>query len=481
MIYEPGFIRPRLETDNPDIDRAFAIAVDDLLLNVAPFRDGLLERPEPVILAGKGYDTPWTRDAAINVWNGAGLLLPRVSKNTLLSVLAAGEKGPRAGGQYWDAVIWTLGAWHYWLYTHDEAFYELSKAATVNTLEYFEATEFDADRGLFRGPACYGDGVSAYPDCYAAGDSGILSFTQAFPDRVVHPGYGIPIYTLSTNCLYCEAYRVAHRMTGDSTYLEKAAALKRAINEAFWNEEKGLYDYALDDAGRCDAQEALGMSFALMFSIAEETRAQRILASMVVTPQGVPCLYPSFERYRALGYGRHSGTVWPHAQAFWATAAAPRSAAAFERELLALTRNVLREGQFYEIYHPETGLPYGGVQENHGAMEANWVSQPHQTWSATGYLRMILSGLIGLEFGEDGVRVRPTPIDSVRALRLSGLRWRGRALSVYIDDFSKTAVISDKAQGANPMDDAVLLSLSLGTSETTASNPNMPASATGDL
>ena len=437
---------PVLKTDNPAIDRAFALALDNLVSNVAPFRDGLLDAPAPVILAGGGYDTPWTRDAAINVWNGGGLLLPEVSKNTLLSVVTTDENGPRAGGQYWDAIIWVIGAWHYWLYTGDREFYDFSKQVTVNSLRYFEASEYDPAVGLFRGPACYGDGVSAYPDRYATGDSGILSFVEAFPERKVSPGYGIPIFTLSTNCLYCEACRIAGRMTGDKAYFDKAEALKRAINDTFWNESRGLYDYALDDVGRCDAQEALGMAFALMFDIAGDARAARILKNMVVTPQGIPVLYPSFERYRALGYGRHSGTVWPHAQAFWATAVVGRSPAAFEYELAALTRNALRDGQFAELYHPETGVPYGGVQELNGAMEPNWVSQPRQTWSATGYVRMILGGLMGMSFGEDGLRLRPAGTSLVHELRLTGLNWRGRRLDIEIRDFDQTAFVPQEGE-----------------------------------
>ena len=334
-----------------------------------------------------------------------------------------------------------VGAWHYWLYTGDQAFYDFSKQVIVNSLHYFENTEYDPAAGLFRGPACYGDGVSAYPDRYAAGDSGILSFPEEFPQYRVRPGYGIPIYTLSTNCLYREAYRIAWRMTGDGAWLDKSERMKDAINAAFWNEARGLYDYALDWEGRCESQEALGMSFALMFDVADGAQAGRILKNMVVTPQGVPVLYPSFERYRALGYGRHSGTVWPHAQAFWATAVAGRDPAAFEYELLALTRNALRDGQFYELYHPETGVPYGGVQELNGEMEPHWVSQPRQTWSATGYLRMILGGLIGLCFEEDGIRVAPTAVDSVHALTLTGLPWRNRVLNLTIRDFNGKAFI----------------------------------------
>lgn len=423
---------PRFESDNPDIDRAYRIAIDDLVANIELFRDGLLAEAAPCIIAGKGYDTPWTRDAAINVWNGAGLLFPEASRNTLLSVLTRDGYGLRVGGQYWDAVIWAVGAWHYWLYTGDRDFYELAREAVVNTLRFFEDTEYDAARGLFRGPACYGDGVAAYPDRYAAGDSFILAFRDVHPEKCVNMGYGMPMFTLSTNCLYCEAYRVAERMTGDAAYARKAERLKAAINGAFWDAARGTYRYLLDDEGSCDAQEALGLSFALGFGIADAEQAARIVDGAIVTPNGMPCLYPSFRRYDAYGFGRHSGTVWPHAQAFWADAAAAYRPEALEHELVALTRNALREGFFSEIYHPITGMPYGGAQETGGRIRADWVSQPRQTWSATGYLRMLLFGVLGLRFEEDGFTLSPKKLDSVGRARLTGLKWRDMTIDIDI-------------------------------------------------
>ena len=84
-------IIPSLETDNPTLNEAFRIAIGDLLGNVSPGRRsanlfGLPSRT-PLILAGLHYDTPWTRDAAINAWNGASLIMPEVSRNTLCSVI----------------------------------------------------------------------------------------------------------------------------------------------------------------------------------------------------------------------------------------------------------------------------------------------------------------------------------------------------------------------------------------------------------
>ena len=432
---------PVFETDNAGINRAYRLAVEDLLVNIEPFRDGLLKEAAPCILAGRGYDTPWTRDTAINIWNGAGLLAPEAALNTLLSVLTEDAQGVRVGGQYWDAIIWVVGAWHYWLYTADAAFYPLLREATVNSLRYFEATEFDPARGLFRGPACYGDGVAAYPDRYVAGESFILTFREAYPEKCVQTGYGMPMFALSTNCLYYEAYRIAHRLTGNAACAQKAEALKDAINREFWDDSRGTYRYLVDAEGGCDAQEALGLSFALIFGIASDRQAASILRHVKRTANGMPCLYPGFSRYDALGYGRHSGTVWPHAQAFWADAAAGREPECLNFELAALTRNALREGFFSEIYHPDTGLPYGGIQESGGIANDQWRSQPRQTWSATGYIRMLFFGLAGLRFDEDGFSASPRKIDSVHEMHIRGLRWRDMTIDIDASEFSGGAKI----------------------------------------
>ena len=423
---------PALETDNYAVNRAWQLAVDDLLYNVCLYQDGLLKQKEPVILAGGGYDTPWTRDAAINTWNAGGILIPEVAKNTLLSVLTEENGTVRVGGQYWDAIIWVIGAWNYWLYTGDADFYPLMKECAGNSLAYFEETEWDKDMGLFRGPACYGDGIAAYPDRYVAGGSGIMAFPKVYPERCAEKGVGIPIFTLSTNCLYAESYRLAFVMTGKDEYREKSESLKARINEVFWNEESGLYDYAVDKWGREERQEALGESFAILFGIADERKKESILNHIKVSGQGITCLYPGYERYLPYGMGRHCGSVWPFAQAFFGDAAAKSRPDRLAFELRNLTRNALRSGQFAEIYHPRTGEPCGGVQEAGGPIQNVWVSQPRQTWSATGYLRMLLLDVAGLRFEEGGIRICPVKIPEISSLSLKGLRYRDAVIDLTI-------------------------------------------------
>jgi hypothetical protein len=108
---------PALRTNNRTLNDAYRIAIGDLVGNVMPFKSGLLERPAPVILAGLDYGRPWTRDASINAWNGASLIMPEIARNTLLSVVERSDGGIRIGGQYWDCIVWATGAWHHYLYT----------------------------------------------------------------------------------------------------------------------------------------------------------------------------------------------------------------------------------------------------------------------------------------------------------------------------------------------------------------------------
>ena len=70
---------PFLVTDNDAVNKAYRIAIADLQANILPFKDGLLDEEKPVIIAGLGYVTPWTRDAAINTGNAGGIICPEIS------------------------------------------------------------------------------------------------------------------------------------------------------------------------------------------------------------------------------------------------------------------------------------------------------------------------------------------------------------------------------------------------------------------
>ncbi|MGA2257739.1 MAG: hypothetical protein ABSG53_24010 [Thermoguttaceae bacterium] len=434
---------PTLNTDNATINEAFRIAIGDLMGNVVPCKDGLLDKPVPVILAGLDYNTPWTRDASINAWNGASLIIPEVARNTLLSVLTRSNGKVRIGGQYWDCIVWTTGAWNHYLYAGDREFLALALDATRNSLTYFEQTEFDANDNLFRGPA-WSDGIAAYPDEYAdaGGSSGILDWPKHNPGKVSKPGYGIPMKALSTNCLFYNAYVTAGKIalelkaSVDPQWEVKAANLKQAINTRLWNEATGCYRVLVGPLGNCDQQEGLGSSYALLFGIAEGARADSVFSHQHVTPAGLPCGWPNLPRYESkdgMSFGRHIGTVWPQIQGFWADAAARAGhSKVFAHELFNLSAHAARDKQFAEIYHPITGRIYGGLQENGGKGIILWQATSRQTWAATAYLRMVFLGLAGLRVETAGVRFQPCLPNGVSFVELRNLAYRRMTLDVTV-------------------------------------------------
>ncbi len=434
------FIESSLRT----VTNASRIALGDLFGNITLYKDGLLSEKCPCIMAGINYGTPWTRDTAINTWNCAGLLLPETAKNTLLAVLEKRDDKIVIGDQYWDAIIWSIGAWWYYLYTGDRDFLRLAHEATKNSIAFFEETEFSQDFGLFRGPACYGDGVSAYPDVYAQtnGSSSILDWPMHNSSNKAPTGYGIPIHSLSTNCLYHEAYRIVNLMSLElgvsptKEYEAKRVQLNRAIQKYLWDPSLGHFRYIADKFGGSEYQEGIGHSLAILFNIATAEQTRSILQNQHITNSGIPCVWPTFKRYSALGqgvYGRHSGTVWPHIQALWGCASlAEGNRAHFDKEFFRLTEFANRDFQFTEIYHPDNGMPYGGVQEDIGKGIRSWHSCGRQTWSATGYLRMILHGICGLNFSEKGIRFTPYLPDEMSAISVSGVPYRKMILTVNL-------------------------------------------------
>ncbi len=434
---------PLLATDNPTIDRAYRIALGDLTGNIRLHQSGLLTRPAPVVLAGLDYGTPWTRDASINSSNAVSLLAPDVARNTLRAVLEEDSGGVRIGGQYWDAIVWAIGAWDHYLCTGDRVFLKQALAATTNTLAQRERTEWDARTGLFRGPG-WSDGVAGYPARYTNpnGSSAILDWPTQHSDKKVAPGVGIPIEALSTNCLYYRAYVVAGKMarelgrSPDPTWAAKATALQRAINRQLWDPETGLYRYFIDPWKGCDYQEGLGHAYAILFAVADPRQVRSIFQHLHVAPAGLPCQWPSFPRYAAKdgqAFARHSGTVWPQIQAFWAEAAARHGRSdLLGHELYQLARHAVRDSQFTEIYHPLTGEIYGGMQEAGQRGIIQWRATSRQTWAATALLRMVFRGLAGMRFERDRLAFQPCIPKGIARLRLEHIPYRSMTIDLLV-------------------------------------------------
>lgn len=449
---------PILKTSNDTVAGVFHIALGNIISNIRVRNRAESTEVKPLLWAGLDYGGAWTRDAAINVWNGVGLLLPEISKNTLMEVLSSNTSKLIITGQYWDKMIWSSGAWNYYLYTGDKVFLSTAYEAIVNTMEQMEKDEFDQSLNLFRGAAVFGDGIGAYDDKYIKidGYEGNLYTTASIEkwarskdniDKKSVVGGGLPMMCLSTNCVYYETYRILSHMEKtlgkkvNPVWQKKAENMKTAINKHFWNNAKGNYYYYIDPWSKCDYQEGMGISLAILFGIADNEQKELIFKNTYVAPAGIPSVWPCFPRYydeKKQTYGRFSGVIWPHVQGFWTEAAAKNGKwEKFTYDFKQLTVNAYRGKQFREIYHPVTGLPYGGMIENIHVRPLG--TSPHevestniQTWSASAYLSMVLKGLVGMEFSESGIDFHPYIPSEFRNFSLLNIPYRNTVLNITI-------------------------------------------------
>ena len=141
----------------------------------------------------------------------------------------------------------------------------------------------------------------------------------------------------------------------------------------------------------------------------------------------------TYDRYKqGDDLGRHSGTIWSFINSFYANEALKAGKNdVFTNEFRMLTDKAVRDGQFYEIYHPVTGMPYGGIQEpvRNGAY-SRLKSCEHQLWSATGYMSMIINGIGGLQ---SNLEFRPTNVPGIEFIEIEGFKCKRGSLDRRLD------------------------------------------------
>ena len=449
-VDEAGGARPRLSFDRPELQATVAAAYGDALSNlldrntVRPAKPGdqdrlgrLADPPGTFIRAGGGYDQPWTRDASLNSWFAGSLLEPAVARNTLWAVCQRRPDGTvvvQQDDQWWDQCIWVVAAWHHYAVTGDRAFLTDAYPVAAATLATLRRDHLNPAYGLYMGPAFFADGIAAYPPPeYDA--SNHSSF-------VLDHRHTRELMVLSTNCVYRQAYRCAARMAreagrpaAEAADLDRQSdALAEAINRHLWSPQRQAYAYFLSgagpDAGQSSfATEGAGQSFAILFDVADGTRAAALVRQMHVEPKGVVALWPNLPQFDDQHLGRHNVMIWPLVNGLWATAAAKAGAVdAYAAEVTRVADLVLgSHGNFYEIYNPRTGRPDGGWQTG-----GHWGPVPDQTWSATAYLAAVHRGLFGMAFEPDGLHLAPALPAAWGPVTLADLRYRRMTLSIRL-------------------------------------------------
>jgi hypothetical protein len=447
---------PALSFADPKTQQSLGSAYNDALKNLLDIntvsydpiqsdQTGLIsDSPDTIVRAGAAYATSWTRDASVNSWNAASLIEPAVARNTLWSVINRqpdGELVIQQDDEWWDQAIWIIAAWNHFLITGDQAFLANAYETARESLRVLKESHYNAAFGLFEGPAFFNDGIAGYPEPPANPTESLGTFVLDYPNAD-------KIMALSTNCIYYEAYRLTGQMatvlgkpaTEIMEFTQMAISLKSAINEKFWITRTGLYGYLLEGSHGAENshdttaildpfEEGSGLSFAILFDIADAKMARSILEKAHVQSHGIVDVYPNFPRYSDSRPGRHNQIVWPLVEGFWAEAAAKdRNEEVFAREVSNLAKlDSSSNGHFFEIYNAETGAVDGGWQAG-----LHMDSEPDQTWSATAYLRMIYNGLFGMCYSTNGIEFRPLLPSGWGDVTMSGFNYRNATFDIRL-------------------------------------------------
>jgi len=375
--------------------------------------------------AGGGYDTPWTRDSAINTWQAAAWLAPKVAKETLLMVVDS--ERVVWDTQWWDQVIWVIGARELALVTGERAWAEQAYRIGVATLERLDERCLAGD--LYRGPAVMADGITGYPP--ALHDPELAAESFVLEHAATHN-----LHALSTNALYVLALAALADLAevigaNPHPWRRRSTELAAHVRERFWLEEENRFGYLIVEGELTTEQEGLGLALAILSGAATRGQARAIVAGVRRAPRGVPAVWPSFPGYDLDHFGRHGAALWPMIMGVWAQAvAATGDAVTFGAELDRLCSLFEGSGgEFLEVYHPVTGLPDGGWQSGR-----HWRSEPDQTWSATTFLGTVLHGLAGLRPTPSGLEVHPCLPPGSGELHLLGVPWRGKLLDLDLNE-----------------------------------------------
>lgn len=293
---------------------------------------------EKSVIAGYHWFGDWGRDTMISLH---GLLLMRgkyeEAREVLLSYAQYVNQGviPNRFPDFGetpeyntvDASLWYINAVYEYLEYSDDV-------KTVETVLYPVLKKI---LKFYREGTHYGIRMDRDGLIRAGAGNVALTWMDARVQEVpVTPRHGKPV---EVNALWYNALMIGATLAGrfgESKLKEEYSALASRVavsfNEAFWCQEKYLYDVVFSD-GNKDASLRPNQLFAisLPFAVLDETRWKEILRAVeeeLLTPYGLRTLSPKDPMYISVYEGDpekrdasyHQGTVWPWLMGAYVTA-----------------------------------------------------------------------------------------------------------------------------------------------------------------
>lgn len=396
----PGIDRfPVLKSGWPTVDAAYGVALDVLHRNGA---DEFISDPgdrgqwQAGFFMGKTFGFGvWMRDSTHVALRMGNLLDPEVARRTLLRTTRDGIDNGCDG-----ILMPIVGLWDYYLATGDLGAVREAWGNLKDRIGKIDA-QFDPARGLVK--AAHSTSNDAFSEPEAGG------------------------FALGTEAYFLLAYQAMAElgplMEEDGAQVrawkEREDLLRANIQREYWSESAGFFTTGPRGSEGYEKEfwESSGQELAIWprFRIASPAQRRRVLdrlPEVAMNEFGVDVFpyRPEVDHFRGAGW-----VVWTSGMA----AAANREGRldVLEKLIGQQVRNAVLNKTFFEVVDYRSGRAW------------RW---PGQLWQATGFLSYFYYGVLGMEYGADGLTLHPVVPKTFAGMSISGFRYRGAELEFKV-------------------------------------------------
>lgn len=347
--------------------------------------------PDSTLRTGKEWAGVWTRDVSYSIILSMAHLQPVVSMKSLMKKVNANGRiiQDTGTGGAWpvssDRMIWAVAAFEIYKVTGNREWLKLIYPIIRNSVEDDLKTVIDNETGLVKG------------------ESSFLDWREQEYPRWMQPADIFESVNLGTSAVHCKAIGTLGEIAdiiGDSADSERYKSIsdliKSGINKYLWIEKSGFYGqylYGRNSMLLSPRSETLGEALCVLFDIADEERAERVISNVPSLDFGTPCFFPNIADIPPY----HNDGIWPFVQSYWMWASAK---AGNEKGVMHSIGAIYRASALF-LTNQENFVDYSG----------DWfgtqINSANMLWSLSGNISVVHHLLFGIRFNNDGISFEP--------------------------------------------------------------------------
>ncbi len=374
--------------------------------------------PDTTLRTGKAWGGVWTRDVSYSIILSMAYLQPEASKISLMKKVNANGRiiQDTGSGGAWpvssDRMIWAVAAYEIFKVTGDRDWLAYIYPVIKNSL-FDDLKVVAADNGLVQGETSFIDWrEQSYPRWMQTAD---IYQSQALGTSVVHAQAWKVLAEIASLLGHKDVARLA---------LDNHTTIASAVNRELWMPDKGyyaMYNYGRNFPIINPRAETLGESLAIIYDIADKSRARSITENNPTTPFGVAIFFPQIADMPPY----HNNSLWPWVAAYWAIANAK---VGNETGVMEAIGSIFRPAALFATNKENFVLDNGDI--------ATQLNSSNMLWCLAGNIAVTHKILFGIHFSVDGLEFKPFVPEALADTRtLSNFTYRNAVLDITVSGY----------------------------------------------